>query len=230
MLYLLLACESEPWIENVNKWITAESFARASSIIIPLQQMIRRKIAYARVRNRRKEKAKEDEIKRTVNSVIALQRLVRSYLNWKIAVKLAQITLIKYVPHKGAPYWYNPRTRVSTYRKPKILGSYNCLEIPLPAPKLEYVIICGNCEINPATVNCLNCEDSMCKTCFSTLHCRGKKLNIYYNKFDHNLHNDMMHRAIDILHILVQDYYNDDYFEFFHLTIDSLNMLLLNYH
>lgn len=175
LLYMLMSCEADPWMENVVKWMTAEAYARVALIIVPLQQMVRRKIARARVRKRKAERAKEDEVKKTVNSVLKLQQLVRRRLQWKIAAQLAQKTLIKYIPHTGPPYWYHPKTRVSSYRKPKILGSYECLEVPLPAPKLEYIITCGNCEINEAQVNCLDCEDSMCKTCFATLHYKGKK-------------------------------------------------------
>jgi hypothetical protein len=174
-LYFLLACETESWVEGVVRWMTTEAAARVSQIIVPLQQMIRKKIAWGRVRRRRLEKAKEDEMKRTVQSVIRVQQLIRSRLHWKITVQLAQKTLIKYIPHTGPPYWYHPKTRVSSYQKPKILGSYECLEVPLPPPKLEYVITCGTCEARPAQVNCLNCEDSMCKTCYASLHYKGKK-------------------------------------------------------
>lgn len=185
LLLMLLACESDPWMENVVKWMTSEAYARVALIIVPIQQMVRSKIARARVRRRKVEKAKEDDIKKVAHSVLRLQQLVRRRLQWKITAQIAQKTLIKYIPSSGPPYWYHPKTRISSYKKPKILGSYECLEVPLPAPKLEYIITCGNCEINEAQINCLDCEDSMCKTCFSTLHYKGKKRFHQYQQIQH---------------------------------------------
>lgn len=175
LLYLMLSTEREEWVKGASDWLAQESQARISPIIVPIQQMIRRKIAYVRTRRRRIEKAEEDRVQATMDRVKNVQRLIRGKLNWLRVVRIAQDVIVKYVPHKGQPYWYNPRTRVSSYVKPKILGSFECVEIALPAPKMEYVIICGTCESQPATVNCNECEDSMCKSCFATMHCKGKK-------------------------------------------------------
>jgi hypothetical protein len=175
LLYLMMATEREEWVKGASDWLALESHARVSSIIVPIQQMIRRKLACVRTRKRRIEKAEEDRVSGTMNRVRIVQRVIRGKLNWLRTVKIAQEVLVKYIPHKGKPYWYNPRTRVSTYVKPKILGSFDCVEIALPAPKMEYVVICGTCESQPATVNCNECEDSMCKSCFATMHCKGKK-------------------------------------------------------
>lgn len=45
----------------------------------------------------------------------------------------------------------------------------------LSLPGLEYVIKCSNCQQVDATVNCIECEDSYCKPCFTDLHCKGNR-------------------------------------------------------
>ena len=180
LLYMMMATEREGWARGVSDWLEMESQARVCPIIVPLQQLVRRKLARVRVKRRRLEKAQEDELFAAMSKVRRVQRVMQTKLHWLKAVRLAQMVIVKYVPHKGLPYWYNPRTGVSSYKKPKILGSYDCLEIAIPAPKMEYVIKCGTCELQPATVNCNECEDSMCKSCFATMHCKGKKKSHSY--------------------------------------------------
>ena len=180
LLYMMMATEREDWVEGVSDWLEMESQARVCAIIVPLQLLVRRKLARMRVVQRRLEKAYEDEVFATMSKVRQVQRVMQAKVHWMKAARLAQLVIVKYVPQKGVPYWYNPRTGVSSYKKPKILGSYDCVEIAIPAPQMEYVIKCGTCELQPATVNCNECEESMCKSCFATMHCKGKKRSHSY--------------------------------------------------
>lgn len=174
-LIMFMSLEYEKFVEPVFRWITAESHARISSFVVPIQCLVRKKLANCKVRRRRVEKNIETEEERTMKCLRMAQGAIRRRLHWQRMVKIAQKVLIKYIPHKGKPYWFNPRTRVTSYEKPKILGSYDCVEVPLPGPKLENVIMCGICEDKNAEVNCDQCEDSMCKSCFATMHCKGKR-------------------------------------------------------
>jgi hypothetical protein len=184
-LIMMMSLEHEKWVEPVFRWITAESHARIASFVVPIQCLIRLKLANVAVRRRRVERNIENQERKTMQSIRMCQGVIRRRLQWQRIVKIAQKVLVKYIPHKGNPYWFNPRTRVTSYEKPKILGSYACKEVPLPGPNLEYVIKCGICEEKEAEVNCDQCEDSMCKTCFSTMHCKGKRQLHTYSPIPH---------------------------------------------
>ena len=184
-LIMFLALEHEKWVEPVFKWITAESQARVASFVVPIQCLIRRKLAKVAFRRRRIQRNLDRQERKTMQSLRICQGAIRRRLQWQRIVKIAQKVLVKYIPHKGQPYWFNPRTRVTSYEKPKILGSYDCVEVPLPGPNLEFVIKCGICETKEAEVNCDQCEDSMCKTCFATMHCKGKRQEHTYTPIPH---------------------------------------------
>ena len=185
VLIMLMSLEYEKWVEPVFKWITAESKARVASFVVPIQCLVRRKLAKIAIRRKRIERNIEQQEEKTMRSLRMAQGAIRRRLHWQRMVKIAQKILVKYIPHKGKPYWFNPRTRVTSYEKPKILGSYDCIEVPLPGPNLEYVIKCGICEEKDAEVNCDQCEDSMCKTCFATMHCKGKRQEHTWSPIPH---------------------------------------------
>ena len=44
----------------------------------------------------------------------------------------------------------------------------------VPERGLENTAYCCYCS-SPAEVNCLDCEESMCKLCFDSLHCKGQR-------------------------------------------------------
>ena len=184
-LIMFMALEHEKFAEPVFKWISAESYARVSSFVVPIQCLIRKRLATVAVRRRRIQRNIESEEAKTMRSIRLCQGAIRRRLQWQRIVKIAQKVMVKYIPHKGKPYWFNPRTRVTSFEKPRILGSYDCLEVPLPGPNFEYVIKCGTCEVNDADVNCDQCEDSMCMSCFATMHCKGKRLTHTYSPIPH---------------------------------------------
>jgi hypothetical protein len=175
-ILLLASSGSEPWMVEFSSWIETEAAARAGSFVISIQCMIRRKLARIRVKKVRIMKnnfVKQSRIDRAATSICGFARMCKAR---KRIIEVARKTMILYIPHKGQKYWNNPKTGVSSFTKPKILRSAECREIPLPPPKLEYLIACSNCEVKQALYNCNQCEDSLCKTCYSTLHCKGKKM------------------------------------------------------
>lgn len=177
ILYILgAACDTEPWYNETAEWIEKESRARASCFVIPIQNMVRRKLARCRIRHMIQFRSKKNH---DSNQVLAATKIACGLRRFLARVKMTHVarkTIILYLPQKGQKYWYHPITKVTSYTKPKILKNALCHEIPLPASKLEYIITCSNCEIRPAKLNCKQCEDSFCQICYQTLHCKGKKL------------------------------------------------------
>lgn len=112
---------------------------------------------------------------------VYLQRICRGFVYRVRAMRRAQLLIRKYIPVDGQSYFYNPITRVSSYEKPKILGRYDCLVISMPPQGLEFVIPCNTC-MSPAEVNCQQCDESMCKSCFGNLHCKGSRRSHRHEK------------------------------------------------
>lgn len=56
-----------------------------------------------------------------------------------------------------------------------VLRNLEAYSIALPEEGLENVINCSYCS-RAAEVNCSECEDSMCRVCFDSMHCKGARL------------------------------------------------------
>lgn len=163
------------WIADVIEWIEAESRARVGTFVKKIQRMVRRHRSKHILKHAKTEIWRSTENERLLAAHTKCQAVVRRFLTRVKVVKIAQMVLVRYVPHTGALYWHNPRTNVSQWTKPKILRGYDCVSIALPPPLLEYSIKCSNCTRVTAEVNCINCGDSFCRICFDSLHCKGKR-------------------------------------------------------
>lgn len=78
-------------------------------------------------------------------------------------------------------HWYNPFTNLRTFVKPKILGSSNCITMPLPEPHSAYILPCTSCFQKRSEVICNQCESSSCIECFKNSHSRGKRRSHQYS-------------------------------------------------
>lgn len=56
-----------------------------------------------------------------------------------------------------------------------VLRNLDAYSIALPEEGLENVINCSYCS-RAAEVNCCECEDSMCRVCYDSMHCKGARL------------------------------------------------------
>ncbi|KAH9131792.1 hypothetical protein AeRB84_021627 [Aphanomyces euteiches] len=91
--------------------------------------------------------------------------------------KLMQKVFRKYIDAAtGLPYWTNPQTGYSTWKKPSLLGKQDVDHNPIPLADevTEYEVKCSNCNIEPIHETCFQCQDNYCKICFQTLHAKGK--------------------------------------------------------
>jgi hypothetical protein len=173
-LHFLVSLKNSSWMEPINSWLEFESRARLGLFVARIQRLIRRKLG----KNlQSKQRQKNDVMRQQLTydkTVLMVQSLIRKYLARIIVMKLAQRIFIRYITPDGKYYWYNPNTRRSTWTKPLILGKYECISIPLPPTGLEIQVRCIFCNI-PAEVNCTECQDSMCRSCYNSFHHKGKR-------------------------------------------------------
>jgi hypothetical protein len=175
VLRLFIACKDEPYMQNIIKWMKSESLARIEYFVIKIQCLLRKRIS----RKRRESKINENNLKLTIKKqneyAVKIQNIFHIFINQLKTALIAQKTIIKYVPLNGNAYWFNPKTKVKTYFKPKILHNLDAyVVVAVPEAGSENLIYCCYCA-NIATINCNDCEDSMCAVCYESMHCRGQK-------------------------------------------------------
>ncbi len=103
---------------------------------------------------------------------IKIQRFGRGYLGRRFLLKLAQQMYVKCTdPDSKMPFWYNPRTGTSVWRKPKLLRDLDCGEsIRLPTDEERFTLMCDECDAVPALLYCDECDKAMCGSCVKLLH------------------------------------------------------------
>jgi hypothetical protein len=117
------------------------------------------------------------EHQRRMRAATKLQSVVRRFITRCFVIRLAQDIIIKYMESNAVdPYWSNPRTGVTTWTRPKILGLSD-IDYPtlLPNKSTEYLIICVSCAKSQAESICHSCDDAFCNDCFKNLHTKGRR-------------------------------------------------------
>ncbi len=182
LLKMFDSCRQESWFIPVANWIELEARARLGMYCKRMQNMYwHMRAAFFRtlVKQRKQEKVLLALHNKTAT---VIQKYARRMVYKHRMHVFAQAFLIKYIPDIGHEYWYNPSTKITKYAKPAILGSRDCLSIPMPPVGLEFVVKCSNCTTRQATINCDECEDSYCRICFDDMHCKGTRRHHHRQK------------------------------------------------
>lgn len=175
VLRLLYVFQQESYVQEALQWLATEALARLGLFVIRMQCLVRRRLARRRIHCVRLQRAEEHRQAVIAAKAAHVQALARAFLYRRRVMKLAQGIIIKYQPYLAEPYYYNPRTQVKTYTKPKILGHLDAFTIALPEEGLDYMVYCYNCSTQRASCFCQECEDSMCRLCYDSLHCKGAR-------------------------------------------------------
>lgn len=119
--------------------------------------------------------AKVAELKNRAATVI--QIMIKGFLGRRFIMRMAQTLYSKYVDTESQLfYWFNPRTKASFWKKPKLLGPLDCgLPITMPDPDEQYTVQCSICEEKSSTCYCDECDEPMCGPCFGTSHRGGQR-------------------------------------------------------
>lgn len=171
---VLSSLRKESWMKDVLEWIDAESRARLGYFATRIQCLVRRFQGKNRFAEVVQSRLKQMNDKRLNQLAIKIQAVARMFISRYRVARLAQKVLIQYVPYLLDPYWFHPLTKVKTYRKPKVLRSLDSYSIALPEEGLENIVNCFYCN-RLAEVNCDICEESMCKICYDSMHCKGNR-------------------------------------------------------
>jgi hypothetical protein len=174
--YLAAFADQAEQVAGLLAWLEREAYARLEVFVVRIQSVMRMKYAHKLVRLRRQavETAEFERDKR--RHLVLIQSAARRFLSRRRVRKLAKEVLVKYVPHLQTPYYFNPRTGVKSFERPKILGpGEDCYSLAVPEKGLENVVYCYQCNYRLAVLYCQQCEDSMCAVCFKSLHFKGAK-------------------------------------------------------
>jgi len=153
----------------------------STKIIMSAQQKIRN---WIRVRLGLKRMAKVKRLKlanvmkvKKDDAARMIQGTFKSYMGKKILTKLAQSIYTKYIDQESfQPYWFNPRTNKSFWKKPFLLGKADCgIPTTLPLPDEEFAANCLNCERERASNFCDECNEIYCINCYNKLHAKGAR-------------------------------------------------------
>eukprot|EP01034_Spumella_vulgaris_P024182 gene24183-30498_t len=174
VLNMLQSFRDEPWLQPVLVWLDLESKARIGVFVIRMQNMVRIRQARAVKGLLMEKRAAKIELQRLSRFAVRIQAVMRRYVYRNRVAHMAQRMIFEYIPHLGEPYWYNPKTLAKSWIKPKVLRHLECFSIAMPEEGLENVISCCYCS-KTAEVNCVQCEDSMCKVCYNSMHCKGNR-------------------------------------------------------
>lgn len=114
------------------------------------------------------------------DAAIRIQKHIRRMLAYRELRKRVMKCYEKYVdPDWGLPYWMNPRTGYSTWRKPAVLKAedISCEVVPFPPLTLTLKIPChGRNECaRCAEWLCYDCDEFFCAECLPEFHTNKTK-------------------------------------------------------
>ena len=160
--------------KNLDRRADSFSFSEACKIQ-SLARGFRCRLLYHK--QKAEHEANERRMKDEAKS-IHIQCAARRYLARMCVIRIAERTYVKYVdPSTEEPYWSNPKTKVVSWAKPKIFGSFADVSHPtlLPHKGTEFVVMCVNCNQEVCEVVCHQCDDAFCRKCFNALHTKGTR-------------------------------------------------------
>lgn len=166
-------------IPKVLSWLENESMARIGKYVIRIQQMYR---SWKGRRIMERLIALREQVRATIifhKAGTTINSWIRRYVHKHRVGRIAQRVIIHYFPPSLPDYWYNPRTTRTHKTKPTVLLNYECVPVPLPEAGFECLVSCIFCS-QKAQVNCDNCEESMCFSCFKNIHSKGAKMTHHF--------------------------------------------------
>lgn len=147
--------------------------------VLMLQRFMRNRSAVRRITAElAAHKARKVALRRN-NAARAMQGLVRGFLGRRQIKRMAQAMYTKFID--GATereYWCNPRTNVSHWTKPALLGEFDCgMATRMPSEEERYSVVCAQCTSTTATCFCIQCDEPYCTMCYALGHRAGHRKN-----------------------------------------------------
>lgn len=174
--FVLADTDAKALLSDFQAQMDAEYDARARC----LQRLARRRANLMRATMIRANAAREQHTQRKNAAAVRIQTLLRRILATREYRNRVRETYEKYLdPDWGLPYWLNPRTGYSTWRKPAVLGAQdvNTEPVPYPSAALTLKIACNGkdgCE-RCAQWLCYDCDEYFCAECLPEFHKNKRK-------------------------------------------------------
>lgn len=175
ILKLIKGLKDDNKINKVNQWLEDEARVIVGKYAMMIQKLGR---SYIKKKNQKAMRIKVRDAKKVMahSSTVALcQSVIRRFICSMRVAHIAQGVLRRYVLPDQSSYWYNPRTTVTSWTRPRVLKGLECVTIPLPEKGLRNIVLCSNCAVAASACNCNMCDESFCRNCFDSLHCKGKR-------------------------------------------------------
>jgi hypothetical protein len=174
--FVLADTDAKMLLTDFQTQIDAELDARARC----LQRLARRRANFMRAAMIRANTERERHMLKKNAAAVRIQMLLRRVLATRKYRDRVRETYEKYLdPEWGLPYWLNPRTGYSTWRKPPVLGADDVKTEPVPFPSaaLTLKIPCNgkdSCE-RCAQWLCYDCGEYLCAECLLEFHKNKRK-------------------------------------------------------
>lgn len=106
-----------------------------------------------------------------------IQKVIRGFLGRRRVKRMAQGMYTKFIDGgTEREYWCNPRTNVSYWSKPKLLGEFDCgMATRMPSEEERYAVTCTQCDTTTATCFCVQCDEPFCTMCYAMGHRAGHR-------------------------------------------------------
>ena len=126
---------------------------------------------------------KEAKLQKHATACTAIQAAWRGFVGKGIAQKQAKAIYRKFLHFESKSYyWWNPKTKLEFWEKPRVFGSSDIKHvIEMPPPDQLYSLTCGHCG-DTADRHCVQCDDDYCKECYTLLHSKGKAVDHTYDQ------------------------------------------------
>jgi hypothetical protein len=124
------------------------------------------------ISDRRKELLHEELRQRAACRIQAFRRGLRGRV---LAMEAAQEVYFKYIDAASSThYWYNSRTGLSLWSKPRLLRRLDCgFPVLLPTDDSLFTVYCSVCEVKTMQCMCDECDELLCDRCFHKAHKTG---------------------------------------------------------
>ena len=147
--------------------------------VLMLQRFLRNRAAVRRITAELAAHKAQKVARRRNNAAKAMQGLIRGFLGRRQIKRMAQAMYTKFID--GATereYWCNPRTNVSHWTKPTLLGEFDCgMATRMPSEEERFTVVCGQCATTTATCFCIQCDEPYCTMCYALGHRAGHRKN-----------------------------------------------------
>lgn len=145
--------------------------------VLSIQRFLRNRFAVRHITADLVVRKAKKVARRRTNAAKVIQSLIRGFLGRRMIKRMAQSMYTKFIDGSTErEYWCNPRTNVSHWTKPALLGEFDCgMATRMPSEEERYTVVCSQCTSTTATCYCVQCDEPFCTMCYALGHRAGHR-------------------------------------------------------